>query len=365
MEVLVTSTPRGKEVVKNEDAGARMVTRTLASDETTAHQCVSNVQRARIIAGMISAVAELGVQHVTVAEAVSRAGVSRRTFYDTFSDREDCLLAAFDDAIALARERVLPLCQGEDRWRERIRVGVSAALGFLDAERALARLLIVESLACGPAVLERRERVLAGLVIALDQGRDELTATAHPLSPAPVTAQGLLGGALAVVYSRVVADGPGSLLDLAGPLTSMIVLPYLGAAIAREELENPVTRTPVAVSSPKFTAGGDPLRGVPMRITYRVIMTLAAIAEHPGSSNRQIGEIAGIADQGQISKLLARLHRHGLIENSTGNAHEKGDPHAWTLTGKGHRLREATSGRPPTPTAARTPLIKHPPAATR
>jgi hypothetical protein len=43
---------------------------------------------------------------------------------------------------------------------------------------------------------------------------------------------------------------------------------------------------------------------------------------------------AGIADQGQISKLLARLHSLGLLEN-TGGDHAKGEPNAWHLTARG------------------------------
>ena len=60
-----------------------------------------------------------------------------------------------------------------------------------------------------------------------------------------------------------------------------------------------------------YRAGEDPLRDVPMRMTYRTALVLEQVAGYPGASNRVIGEGAGIPDQGQVSKLLARLEGLG------------------------------------------------------
>jgi DNA-binding MarR family transcriptional regulator len=74
-----------------------------------------------------------------------------------------------------------------------------------------------------------------------------------------------------------------------------------------------------------------------MRLTYRTLVVLSAIATHPHASNRKIAETAGVHDQGQISKLLARLEKLGLIHNS-GNGQAHGEPNAWTLTARGHEI---------------------------
>ena len=66
---------------------------------------------------------------------------------------------------------------------------------------------------------------------------------------------------------------------------------------------------------------------------------LLAIGAHPGACNRQVGRAAGAADPGQISKLLTRLQRIGLIENR--EAGVKGSPNAWTLTRKGAEVERA------------------------
>ncbi len=83
------------------------------------------------------------------------------------------------------------------------------------------------------------------------------------------------------------------------------------------------------------SATGDPLRELDMRLTYRTVRVLLAIDAIGGRgsppSNRQVATAAGISDQGQISKLLARLQPLGLIGN-TGGDHAKGEPNAWSLT---------------------------------
>jgi DNA-binding MarR family transcriptional regulator len=78
-----------------------------------------------------------------------------------------------------------------------------------------------------------------------------------------------------------------------------------------------------------------------MRLTYRTVRVLTAIREHPGASNREVADGAGIADQGQISKLLARLERLELIEN-VDQAQSKGAPNEWCLTERGERVERAT-----------------------
>jgi len=81
-----------------------------------------------------------------------------------------------------------------------------------------------------------------------------------------------------------------------------------------------------------------------MRFTYRTMRVLAAVAElserdaHP--SNRAVGEHAGIGDQGQASKLLARLHKLGLIENKGGDP-LRGEPNAWMLTVTGKQVHDS------------------------
>ncbi len=134
---------------------------------------VSDIQRARILAAMVDVASERGGGNVTVAHVVARSGVSRRTFYEIFQGREDCFLAALDDAIARIAAEVVPAYRQPGPWRERIRAGLRALLEYVDYDPPVARLVVVESLAAGPGALERRRRLLAQIVAAVDEGRRE------------------------------------------------------------------------------------------------------------------------------------------------------------------------------------------------
>jgi AcrR family transcriptional regulator/DNA-binding MarR family transcriptional regulator len=292
---------------------------------------VVEIQRARLLAAMVEESVERGAGNVAVGHVVDRAGVSRRTFYEIFTDREDCFIAAFDDGVALASRYVLDGYDPHVRWAVRCRTALTRLLSFLTFERGMGQLLIVGSLGAGTSALKRRERVLAQMIALVDQGRLE-SKMGNDLPP--LTAEGVVGGALSVLHARLVEDAQGPLIELAGPLMAMIVLPYLGPVAARREIARPVPK-PVSLAG---HGGGDPLRDLGMRLTYRTVRVLLAIAQAPGSSNRDIGIAAGIADQGQISKLLTRLHGLGLVQN-TGQGPGTGTPNIWTLTQRGQAIQ--------------------------
>jgi len=98
------------------------------------------------------------------------------------------------------------------------------------------------------------------------------------------------------------------------------------------------------VSSRPAVVASDPLRDLGMRLTYRTVRVLLAVAAQPGGSNRQVADESGIGDQGQISKLLARLHGLGLIENAGAPA-TRGAPNSWVLTDRGWEVQSALASR--------------------
>ena len=294
---------------------------------------LQELQRARIISAMFDVAARRGASNMSVAHIVERAGVSRRTFYDLFSDREDCLFAAFEDAVSYASERVLPAYAGERSWREKIRLGLLALLSFLDEQPSMGRLLIVESVAGGPATQQARSEIIAALTRAVEQGRAQAKASS---TIPPLVGEGIVGGVLAVIHSRLTGQEIKPLIGLTNPLMSMIVLPYLGSGPARRELARPLP-TNIASQASDATSLSDPFKDAGIRLTYRTVRVLMAIGEHPGASNRVVADRAEINDQGQISKLLTRLERVGMISN-TGLPAGKGAPNAWTLTPSGRRV---------------------------
>jgi AcrR family transcriptional regulator len=304
-------------------------------------QRFAEIQRARLLAAAVRAVDELGYPDTSVADITSRARVSRRTFYELFADREACLATVIEDILGLLGGELAAAGLEGLGWRERVRGGLLVILGFLDREPVLARVLVVQALRGGPRVLQRREAVLARLAGVVDEGR-LLSVRAQRCTP--LTAEGLVGAAFSIVYARLLRGERRPLTGLVGELMGMIVLPYQGAATAHREQVRPA---PAPAKRRERARRGssegvvDPLGGVSMRLTYRTARVLEGIAELGGRgsnpSNREVGERAGIADAGQVSKLLARLERLGLLAN-TGSGRVKGEPNAWALTAKGEMV---------------------------
>ena len=305
---------------------------------------VTEIQRSRMLAAALVTVEEVGYSRMTVAQVISRAKVSRKTFYDVFGDREDCFLAALEQAVAHAGRLVEEAYERESAWREGIRAGLAELLVFFDEEPALARLCLVEALGAGPRVLERRAQMLDELAKVVDRGRLATTAVREPPD---VVAEGVVGAVFAVLHTRALEpDGDERYACLLGSLMNIVVLPYLGARTASRELDRPRPEPrPRDPSRPRVQPHSpDPMAGLSMRLTYRTVRVLVVIAERPGASNREIADRSGVSDQGQISKLLARLARLELVEN-TGDGQEKGGPNAWRLTPRGARVEHAMRPR--------------------
>ena len=323
----------GARVPVAEPAGAARV----ADADGSRERAVAEMQRSRLLAAAVRALEEQGYEHASVAHITRRARVSRRTFYELFTNREQCIAAVLQDAAGCVRQELGEAGLEGLSWRERMRGGLWTILCFLQREPALARVLVVHSQRGSGAVLAAREQIVAQLVAAVDAGRAE---AAREAGCSALTAEGVVGATLAIVQRRLSRRDQPRLGALLGELTATIVLPYLGAAAARREQASPA---PAAPHTPRGARGreqadrDDPLAGLQMRLTYRTVRALEGVGRQPGASNRRVGEYAGIGDQGQISKLLGRLERLGLIVNE-GSGRGMGEPNRWMLTARGRSM---------------------------
>jgi AcrR family transcriptional regulator len=295
------------------------------------------MQRRRLILAIVEVAGENGLEAANIGRVCEQAGVSRRTFYELFEDREACLLAAFEAQVERLTNSVRAGFERTGRWRERVGGALALLLEQLDAQPEVARVCLVETQRAGPRLLARRKDLLESLANTVDGGRAEARAGGQP---PPLTAQGVVGGALSVIQARLlesqVDTGTRPLVELTGPLMAMIVHPYLGATAAHKELERPAPKSSRMATRP----GADPFKGLPIRFTYRTALVLATIAADPGASNRNVADCSGIIDEGQISRLLRRLQSCNLIENG-GQGHAKGEANAWTLTERGEAIHAA------------------------
>jgi AcrR family transcriptional regulator/DNA-binding MarR family transcriptional regulator len=275
---------------------------------------------------------------LTVNRVIKRARVSRKTFYDVFANREDCFLAVLEHAVGTVRGVAIEAYAQQANWRAGVRGALETVLVLMEENPGLARLLVVEALGGGPRILRRRVLALSELAAAFDLGR---TAPLARRDLPGVTGDALAGSLLSVLFNRLHDEPEAPLTDLLGALMSIVTLPYLGARIAGEELKRPPSGGrpwPPGTSAKRI----DPLRALNVRLTRRTCRTLMVIDQLPGVSNLDVARHAGIKDQGQVSKLLQRLSRLGLIEN-TGPGQPKGGSNAWHLTDQGKQLCQPSS----------------------
>jgi AcrR family transcriptional regulator len=195
---------------------------------------IAQHQRVRIINALAEEVAAKGYRAVTVADIVRRAGIARNTFYDNFSSKEDCFLAAQQYGAEALAERILEASGEVDGWPQRVEAGMAACLQTLAGSPALARLCIVDALSAGPAAAERYEQSLQAFVPLFRVGRQ---VSAHGRDLPDTLEEAVVGGIFWIVYQRIVAGETEQLESIHPQLLEFVMTPYLGPEAARRMAE--------------------------------------------------------------------------------------------------------------------------------
>lgn len=172
-------------------------------------------QRERLLLGMAETVARRGYAATPVAEVLKAAGVSRRTFYEQFVDKEDCFLAAYDATVAVCTQRTIAAYRAGATWEDGIALACDALLRTLAAEPALAHLCVVDVLAAGPRAVARRVATLRRLARFVEQTRGRAAAEARPSGR---VGQAIVGGVHELVYSQIVRGRAAHLPELSEEL---------------------------------------------------------------------------------------------------------------------------------------------------
>ncbi|HEX2095880.1 MAG TPA: TetR/AcrR family transcriptional regulator [Solirubrobacterales bacterium] len=188
----------------------------LPDDVVRAHQ------RHRLLEAAAKALDEQGYGRLTTVRVTELAAVSSRTFYQHFEDLWACLLAAYEVEAARLCGTIESACAaaGADR-RARARTGIAAALSFLAAEPAVARLLSSEPPPQVTSLAAARRELLERLSGMLRNILEPGTAT-----PLPGLERRLVGASLALVATRA-ANGEARRLRELEPELSEILLASL------------------------------------------------------------------------------------------------------------------------------------------
>ena len=180
-------------------------------------------KRRRMMDAMAELTAERGYGATKIADVVSRAGVARKTLYDNFSGKEELFLAAFETAVAEARESVEAACatvaEGDG---EGVEAGLEALLEFVAAHPAQARMCMVEALSATPATAAQYERAIQGFVALLREGTP-------PAQGRPGTLEEtLVGGVAWILQQRIRNDEAEVVGRLLPELSGFVLSPYRG-----------------------------------------------------------------------------------------------------------------------------------------
>ena len=297
---------------------------------------MSDTLSARIVSAAVALVGEVGYARMTVERVVRLSGVSQETFYKCFEDLDACLLEAFEDALGRIAAVVVGAYEAEDGWPAKVRAAVAALLAFVQDEPAVSTFVFVGALGAGPKVLACRMEALERLKVAFENGVDELGGVAGREigESSPLSAEGAVNGALGILHTRLLEGSPLArrpLSELAGPLTAMVVLPYVGHVAASSELA-PGRSRPPAPSQRRPGSNVRPKAGARKRKRARLSANQRAIIaalKHAPHTVRELVDVTGLSDR------TARNNLEGLEAREKVVKTERGGKIAYTLPSHG------------------------------
>ncbi|MGJ7606758.1 TetR/AcrR family transcriptional regulator [Variovorax sp. LT1R20] len=182
-----------------------------------------NEHYARLLQGMAQAVAAKGYADTTIADIVREAAVSRRTFYEHFSTKTECLIALYETASRLALHAVSEAFDPAQPWRAQVEQAMTAYFDYLAQDPVLLRTLFVEILGLGMPGLAARRRVndeIANFIqVAINSSGAGDGPAAHLTSQMAMT---VVGGINELVLQAIEQERAGDLRELVAPATRLV-----------------------------------------------------------------------------------------------------------------------------------------------
>jgi AcrR family transcriptional regulator len=187
-----------------------------------AREFVVDNQRERIIKALVATIVNYGYSGCSVEQVAKRAGVSRRTFYEQFTGKEDAYLQAYEQAAVCLLERVDAAWEQDVDGAAQLRLWLETLLESVACEPSLARVFIADVLAAGPQALEHRERHMHEFAVPIERA----AAVHNGAPPPPLATDGLVAAIYDILYKRVAQDRTEELPDLLDDLYSFCLMVF-------------------------------------------------------------------------------------------------------------------------------------------
>jgi AcrR family transcriptional regulator len=294
-------------------------------------------QRDRLVAATGQLAAELGSSAIGVHHVCQRAGISRRTFYDLYADRDACFVDAHQEAFGRLVGHVADaVADAGDEWEDRAVAMPQALLSAWDTDRVLAHLCLISSVGGNDATLALRRAAIAQIAGMLADAPEQ------SLAAEPVLA-GAIGSVWELAFGGLTDNPKNSIADLAGPAIYLLLAPFVGR---RQAAARAAGRGGAAAYVTRWTptvAGDSEDRG--LLVTELTGQTLRYLNGHPGAANIDIARAVDVRHESQMSRHLGRLEKAGMVSRR-----KEGRTNAWVLTARGEEaartLRDLRSDAP-------------------
>lgn len=190
-------------------------------DPTTPRDIGVISQRRRIIEAMVSSCAEKSYPATTISDIVSRASISRTTFYKRFSGKRDCFDAAIDACIDEVREVAGATSTGWSSPPEAVRKTTAALLELMASKPGLAQLLTGDAIWVDPSTTDRyRELLVPALERLLDADGKGKRRHSNPALA--------FGRAQLLIFNEIAAGRSERLRELHPEIVYLSLAPFVG-----------------------------------------------------------------------------------------------------------------------------------------
>lgn len=186
-------------------------------------------QRARLLSGMIETVAEQGYGKATVTNVIAAAQVSRKTFYESFANREDCYRAAYEASFVCLREQVTAGSSLHE-WPDSVRGGLAAFLESLAAHPRLAAFFLVSPASVGDEIAQRHHVAIRELVELL---LAKMPAATRQEGATEIRVEAFAGGLSRLAAMKVRSGVAEELPALLPDLVELFLRPYSDGCLTR------------------------------------------------------------------------------------------------------------------------------------
>jgi AcrR family transcriptional regulator len=276
-------------------------------------------QRDRLVAAMGELTAEVGVSTVGVHHVCQRAGVSRRTFYDVYGDRDACFLDAVGEAQGrLVAHVAAAVAQAGAEWEDRVVAAIRALIATLCADRTLGHLCVVAPLAAGPEALALRRA-------SMDELAKLLGPPPHVDVPTDLVLAAALGGVWELLRHFLTDDVAEH--EVTAAAINALLAPFVGRRRAAVRAQDPGDAVTFVT---RWTPSVPEADSASVMLTELTRQTLQYLAGHPGATNIEVARAVDVRHESQMSRHLGRLESAGIVVRR-----KEGRSNAWRLTVRG------------------------------